>query len=226
MTNNVQNNSGITFKQALFHPITIIVLLIVFFPIGLLLMWIGKVWPVWIRVSLTVFLGLVLVMSLSNIKQNDMAKNMVNTEASIQESVSYLIDNDVATKDLLYASAPKNEENRAYFKGRVKNVYIDTDKLADDSLVIVLNMQYDTREEFELTSDYYDKKIIMEVMNNALKYLVEQGHDPSKHGFDVRVSGNLESFQKSPTGKPIIESRGVARYSGMSDRITYKNRDW
>ncbi|WP_373020695.1 hypothetical protein [Thiomicrorhabdus sp.] len=59
-----QNISEIKSDKPSFHPVTIIIFLVIFFPIGLILMWLGKVWTLGVRIVLTVLFVYVSVMAL------------------------------------------------------------------------------------------------------------------------------------------------------------------
>ncbi len=228
---NPNNPYGLTMKQVFFHPISIIAFLVVFFPIGLILMWVGKVFSITTRMIISLFFLLIILMVFltddlpSESSQQGGTKSLITLdETSLNDS--YLVTHNIATIEFLNAALPKTEENKAYYNGRVDEVFIENKALSDDRLVIKLKMRYDSREKYELTSDFYDEKLIREIMRNALDYLVNNGHNPDDKGFSIRVSATIKSVNKSPTGKALIESRGVARYSPNSTYIDYRTRDW
>lgn len=58
---NPHNPYGLTFKQAFFHPYSVIAFLVVFSPIGLTLMWVGNVWSKAVRIGITILFSLLIV---------------------------------------------------------------------------------------------------------------------------------------------------------------------
>ncbi|MBD3610881.1 MAG: hypothetical protein HUJ13_00335, partial [Hydrogenovibrio crunogenus] len=131
------------------------------------------------------------------------AANELNAEKSQieQPKLSYLEANNVATLELLKAALPTKEQNLTYYQGRVTNAAIKGEPLADNWLVIELTLQADNRQDYAGSHDFFDKQMIMDVMQNTLDYLVANSQNPDDKGFSVRVSAKIESADKTPTGE-------------------------
>lgn len=143
-------------------------------------------------------------------------------DESLEKSYLWNIQDEILTTDFLNSILPI--ENKKYFDGRFKSMAFNKDRLNDNWLVIELKVNYDAREEYETTSDYYDKLMILEITQNIINKLISLGHNPDKSDISIRVSATIDSVNKSPTGKSLVESRGTARYIPGMTAISYKNR--
>lgn len=134
------------------------------------------------------------------------------------EEKSYLLQGGIDFDELLLQAKPSKT---SYYDAFVESVYIDRDRLSANWLTIVVFVKGRTirgNSNVEQFSDL-DRKLITEMAQNAIGYLVETGDNPDVYDFDVKVTARLEG--SSPTGKAIVYPMGSVRYFSGGTDIKY-----